>query len=34
GPRSKAEAYKRYRKSCGRDARVLELWGNDAPFAS
>ncbi|MEM9349787.1 MAG: peptide-methionine (S)-S-oxide reductase MsrA [Pseudomonadota bacterium] len=34
GPRSKAEAYKRYRNACGRDARVLELWGNAAPFAS
>ena len=33
GPRSKAEAYKRYRKGCGRDARVKELWGDDAPFA-
>lgn len=28
-----SEAYKRYRKSCGRDARVLELWGQEAPFA-
>ncbi|MEM6898021.1 MAG: peptide-methionine (S)-S-oxide reductase MsrA [Pseudomonadota bacterium] len=34
GPRSKAEAYKRYRNACGRDARVLELWGNAAAFAS
>ncbi|MEM6479023.1 MAG: peptide-methionine (S)-S-oxide reductase MsrA [Pseudomonadota bacterium] len=34
GPRSKAEAYKRYRKACGRDARVKELWGSSAPFAS
>ena len=34
GPRSKAEAYKRYRKACGRDARVKELWGSAAPFAS
>ncbi|MEM6739165.1 MAG: peptide-methionine (S)-S-oxide reductase MsrA [Pseudomonadota bacterium] len=33
GPRSKAAAYKLYRESCGRDARVRELWGNDAPFA-
>lgn len=32
GPRSKAEAYKRYRKACGRDARVQQLWGSDAPF--
>ena len=34
GPRSKAEAYKRYRAACGRDARVRELWGSAAPFAS
>lgn len=34
GPRSKAEAYKRYRKACGRDARVKELWGSAALFAS
>ncbi|WP_068116128.1 peptide-methionine (S)-S-oxide reductase MsrA [Tropicimonas marinistellae] len=33
GPRSKAEAYKLYRKACGRDARVKELWGNAAIFA-
>lgn len=33
GPRSKAEAYKLYREACGRDARVRELWGSDAPFA-
>ena len=33
GPRSKAEAYKRYRQSCGRDERVRELWGDAAPFA-
>jgi len=26
-------AYKRYRKGCGRDARVRELWGDAAPFA-
>ena len=32
GPRSKADAYKRYRAACGRDARVQELWGDDAPF--
>jgi len=29
----KADAYKRYREACGRDARVRELWGEDAPFA-
>ena len=34
GPRSKAEAYKRYRKACGRDARVRELWGSQAAFAN
>ncbi len=33
GPRKKSEAYKRYRKSCGRDAKILKLWGNAAPFA-
>lgn len=27
---SKAKAYKRYREGCGRDARVRELWGEDA----
>lgn len=30
----KSAAYKRYRKGCGRDARVKELWGSAAPFAS
>jgi peptide-methionine (S)-S-oxide reductase len=33
GPRTKAKAYKLYRDACGRDARVQELWGKDAPFA-
>lgn len=28
----KATAYKRYRKGCGRDARVKQLWGTQAPF--
>ncbi|WP_247744773.1 peptide-methionine (S)-S-oxide reductase MsrA [Shimia sp. R11_0] len=32
GPKRQSEAYKRYRKACGRDARVQELWGKDAPF--
>jgi peptide-methionine (S)-S-oxide reductase len=32
GPRSKASAYKLYRQSCGRDQRVSELWGAEAPF--
>ncbi len=27
---SKKKAYKKYRKSCGRDARVIKLWGKDA----
>lgn len=30
---TKAQAYKRYRKACGRDARVRELWGDAAVFA-
>ncbi len=34
GPKSKASAYKFYRKACGRDARVKQLWGGAAPFAS
>lgn len=32
GPLSKAKAYKRYRTSCGRDAKIKQLWGNDAAF--
>ena len=32
GPKTQAQAYKFYRKSCGRDARVLELWGSAAAF--
>ena len=32
GPKSKASAYKFYRKACGRDAKVKELWGSAAPF--
>ncbi len=34
GPKTKANAYKFYRQSCGRDQRVRELWGNTAPFVS
>jgi peptide-methionine (S)-S-oxide reductase len=34
GPRTKASAYKSYRSGCGRDARIKELWGAAAPFAS
>ncbi len=33
GPRTKASAYKRYRKGCGRDKRVRALWGDEAIFA-
>jgi peptide-methionine (S)-S-oxide reductase len=33
GPRRKSVAYDLYRQGCGRDARVLELWGDAAPFA-
>jgi len=28
----KDTAYDRYRERCGRDARVREVWGDDAPF--
>jgi len=27
-----SEAYKRYRKGCGRDQRVEAIWGSEAPF--
>jgi len=30
GPLTKEKAYKRYRDACGRDQRVLELWGKNA----
>lgn len=30
----KSVAYKRYRAGCGRDARVKQLWGGDAPFVN
>jgi peptide-methionine (S)-S-oxide reductase len=33
GPKTKASAYKFYRNACGRDARVSQLWGNEAIFA-
>ncbi|WP_298851345.1 peptide-methionine (S)-S-oxide reductase MsrA [uncultured Ruegeria sp.] len=33
GPKRQHSAYKAYRKACGRDARVKQLWGRDAPFA-
>jgi peptide-methionine (S)-S-oxide reductase len=29
----KSTAYKRYRKGCGRDRQVKQLWGAAAPFA-
>ncbi|WP_240804434.1 peptide-methionine (S)-S-oxide reductase MsrA [Qingshengfaniella alkalisoli] len=32
GPKSKEDAYNLYREGCGRDDRVRQLWGNDAPF--
>ncbi len=34
GPKRQSNAYKAYRKACGRDARVLALWGSAAPFAA
>lgn len=33
GPKQKKNAYKFYRDSCGRDARVKAVWGSDAAFA-
>ena len=33
GPREMRNAYRLYREGCGRDARVREVWGDDAPFA-
>ena len=32
GPKQQASAYKFYRESCGRDARVKALWGPEATF--
>ncbi len=32
GVKTQAEAYKFYRKSCGRDARIAQLWGDMAAF--
>ncbi|MBT8458959.1 MAG: peptide-methionine (S)-S-oxide reductase MsrA [Silicimonas sp.] len=34
GPKSKANAYKFYRKACKRDQKIRQLWGSAAPFAS
>ena len=33
GPKKQSAAYKAYRDACGRDQRVRQLWGADAPFA-
>ncbi|WP_394151668.1 peptide-methionine (S)-S-oxide reductase MsrA [Loktanella salsilacus] len=32
GAKRQSDAYDFYRKGCGRDARVQQLWGADAPF--
>lgn len=32
GPKTKAEAYKKYRNACGRDQKVKALWGKGAAF--
>lgn len=32
GAITQAQAYKRYREGCGRDQRVRQLWGDQAPF--
>lgn len=32
GPRRKSVAYELYRGACGRDARVEQIWGAEAPF--
>ncbi len=34
GPRRKSVAYELYRQSCGRDQRVLDIWGQEAAFAA
>lgn len=34
GPRRKSVAYELYRDSCGRDQRVLDIWGSEAAFAA
>lgn len=33
GPKQQKNAYAFYRKACGRDARVREIWGADAAFS-
>jgi peptide-methionine (S)-S-oxide reductase len=30
GPKKQSSAYKFYRESCGRDARVRQVWGDQA----
>ena len=32
GPKTMEQAYKFYRNACGRDKRIEQLWGSDAPF--
>lgn len=32
GPKQQKSAYRYYRISCGRDKRVAEIWGDNAPF--
>lgn len=34
GPRRKAVAYELYREACGRDQRILDVWGQEAAFAA
>ena len=34
GIKTKADAYKFYRNACGRDQRVIQLWGSNAPFVN
>lgn|GEM_PF-6777637 len=34
GPQRQADGYRYYRKACGRDVRVREIWGGEAAFAN
>lgn len=34
GVKRQSSAYKAYRNACGRDAQVLRVWGDAAPFAN
>lgn len=34
GIKTQAEAYEFYRDGCRRDERIVQLWGNDAPFVN